>query len=87
MATSYGADHWRTAWALSLEGASLSALDRFADAEPLLLQAYEILSSNAGARVSQVESALQYLADLYTAWGRPEDAARYSELLGDSKGL
>ena len=57
-------------------------LYRFADAEPLLLPAYKILSTSAGARVSQVDSALQYLVDLYTAWGRPEDAARYSKLRG-----
>ena len=80
LAATFGDDHWRTAWARCLEGASLAALGRFADAEPLLLQAYELLSTGTGARVSQVASASRYLVDLYTAWDRPEDAARYSEV-------
>jgi len=86
LATAYDADHWRVGWARALEGASLTALGRFADAEPLLIQAHKTLSSGSGARESQVASCLQYLVDLYTALDRPEDAARYGELLRLGKG-
>ncbi len=86
LTTAYGADHWRTGWALALEGASLTALGRFADAEPPLIQAHKTLSSSSGARESQVASCLQYLVNLYTAWNRPEDAAHYGELLRLGKG-
>jgi tetratricopeptide (TPR) repeat protein len=75
LAAAFGSEHWRTAWAEALEGASLTDLGRFAEAEPLLLHAYDVLNTTTGARASQVESASQYLADLYTAWGRPADAA------------
>jgi tetratricopeptide (TPR) repeat protein len=80
LAAAFGAEHWRAAWAEALEGASLSALRRFDEAEPLLTHAYGVLSLGTGARVSQIEAASQYLVDLYTAWGRPEDAARYRDL-------
>jgi hypothetical protein len=54
-------------------------LARYAEAEPLLLQSYEELRGSTGARVVHVETARIYLQELYTAWGRPEDVARYSE--------
>ena len=72
------ADHWRTAWALATHGASLTKLSRFAEAEPFLLESYKNLRSNAGARAVHVATARQYLVALYTAWGRPEQAARFS---------
>jgi tetratricopeptide (TPR) repeat protein len=84
LVASYGEDHWRTAWAQSLEGAALAALERFDEAEPLLLRGYEVLSTNAGARKSQVSAALKYIVDLYTSWNRPSDAARFRELTAAS---
>ena len=72
------AEHWRSAWAGSIEGASLTKLGKFSKAEPLLLQSHKIIVADAGARPVHVESSRQYLADLYQAWGRPEEAARYS---------
>ena len=77
LAESFGADHWRTVWALATHGASLAELLRLDEAEPLLLKSYEALRNNAGARPVHVETVRQYIVDLYTAWGRPQDAARY----------
>ena len=74
-----GVDHWRTAWAHALEGAALTALARFAEAEPLLLDAFAALRNDSGARATQIDSTAQYLVDLYTAWGRPEDAGRFGQ--------
>ncbi len=76
---SYSEDHWRTAWALSNKGASLMKLKRHEEAEPLLLRSYEILKSDTGARQAYVAAAKDYLLDLYQSWGRPEQAAVYSE--------
>ena len=78
LAESYAPDHWRTAWALSTQGASLIQMSRYAEAEPLLLESYEGLRNNVGARPVHVEAARRYLVELYSAWDRPEDAARFS---------
>ena len=78
LAESYAPDHWRTVWALTTQGASLTQLSRYAEAEPLLLESYEGLRSNTGARPAHIETARRYIAELYEAWGRPEDATRYS---------
>ena len=48
----------------------------------LLLESYEGLSSNPGARPIHIETARRYLVDLYTAWDRPKEVARYSEKAG-----
>ena len=79
---SYGSDHWRTDWALATQGAALIQLSRYTEAEPLLLESYEGLSSNPGARPIHIETARRYLVDLYTAWDRPKEVARYSEKAG-----
>ena len=84
LAESYGSDHWRTAWALCTQGASLTKLGRYAEAEPLLLESYKQLSDNTGARVVHIDTARRNLMDLYTAWDRPLDAARYSADAGSS---
>jgi tetratricopeptide (TPR) repeat protein len=79
---SYGSDHWRTYWALATEGAALMQLYRYTEAEPLLLESYEGLRSDPGARPTHIETARRYLADLYTAWDRPKEVARYSKEAG-----
>jgi tetratricopeptide (TPR) repeat protein len=79
---SYGSDHWRTYWALATQGAALMQLYRYTEAEPLLLESYEGLRSDPGARPTHIETARRYLADLYTAWDRPKDVARYSKEAG-----
>ncbi len=75
-----GPDHWRTAWARVLEGAALTALERFAAAEPALLEGYRTLRTAAGARPTQTAAASRYLADLYLASGHPEKADPYLAL-------
>ena len=75
---SYGPDHWRTDWALATQGASLTQLARYAEAEPKLLQSYEGLRGNTGARTVHIETARRYVEELYTAWDRPDEASRFS---------
>jgi tetratricopeptide (TPR) repeat protein len=79
LSAALGPDHWRTAWAHALEGASLTKAERFAEAEPLLLEAHSTLTQDSRARGAQIDSTARYLFDLYTAWGRPEEAGRYRE--------
>ena len=76
-----GAGHWRTAWARSLRGAALTALSRYAEAEPLVLQAYDRLRKNTGASRTQIDLARNHVEHLYTAWGRASDASRYKNSL------
>jgi serine/threonine protein kinase/tetratricopeptide (TPR) repeat protein len=60
----------------SLLGAALVALARYAEAEALLLDARrELMGSSAPPR--DVNVTTQRLVDLYSAWGKRDDAARY----------
>lgn len=78
---------WRIADAESVLGGCLTNLGRFAEAEPLLLGSYAVLSREqeaAGARAAP--AALERVVGLYTAWGRPEKARVYRALKGAKSG-
>ena len=72
-------DHWRTAWASVIEGASLAALGDFASAEPLLVGGFETIDDSLSDGAIQRDLGKDYLVAMYTAWERPNDAARYAE--------
>ena len=55
----------------------LIAQQRYTDAEPHLLAAYEVLCSDEDFPQPDAEPAAELLADLYVQWGKPEVAARY----------
>jgi tetratricopeptide (TPR) repeat protein len=68
-------DSWQVARAVNNEGAALAKLGDFKLAEQLLLKSQPAL---AGASIPGLDvRGRQRLADLYAAWGRPADAARY----------
>ena len=67
--------HWRTAVAASAEGAALAGLRRYAEAEPLLIDSYTMLKSDATAIPAFVDEAGERLVSLYELWGKPEKAA------------
>jgi tetratricopeptide (TPR) repeat protein len=69
--------HWRTAWSASVEGAALTRLGRFDEAEALLLDSYRNLQDNPGSRAGYIDETRAFLADLYTAWGKPAEASKY----------
>ena len=79
-------DHWRTANAASAEGAALAGLGQYAAAETLLLDSFANLGEDSGALAIVVTDTTRRLAELYSAWGKPDDAARYQAMLdeGDS---
>ena len=74
----YEEDHWRTAWAGATLGASLTVLSRYEEAETVLIRSYKDLHGNSGARAIHIDTTRQYMVDLYTRWGRPQEAARYT---------
>jgi tetratricopeptide (TPR) repeat protein len=72
------ASDWRTALAESINGAALTGIHHYDDAEQHLVPAYTILSNDADALSMYRTLAGHYLEELYRAWGRPHDAVRYA---------
>ena len=69
-------DHWLVAMAKNVRGAALTGLRRYPEAEKLLLASLPALSGSPIADLPQRGRAR--LADLYTAWGKPEEAEKYA---------
>ena len=72
------ASNWKTAIAQSVNGAALAGVHMYPEAEKELLSAYTLLNQDGAALPTYRMLARRYLADLYRAWGRPTDAARYA---------
>jgi len=74
-------DAWTTFNAQSLLGAALLGQDQHAAAEPLLLSGYEGLEKTEPTIPPQAKynlrDALERLVQLYTAWGKPAEAAKW----------
>jgi eukaryotic-like serine/threonine-protein kinase len=64
-------------------GRCLTKLGRYAEAEPLLLEAHETLSKSTSAKVSS--SAAKILTELYEAWPKPEQAAKWRAIAEEPK--
>ena len=79
LTTQLSKDHWRTAWASSVEGSSLAHLKQFEKAEKMLLDSHATLKEGpgSGGRTVYVQITVGYLADLYQAWGKPDQASLY----------
>ena len=69
---------WRVADAASVLGGCLAAQGRFAEAEPMLVDAYETLAKDQGDGKRRAGEARARVAVLYTAWRKPELAAEYA---------
>jgi serine/threonine-protein kinase len=72
--------HWLVPSSVSHLGA-IVGLSRFAEAESLLIAGERDLLAARGAAAQPVKDARQRLVDLYTAWQRPDDAARWKARL------
>jgi hypothetical protein len=70
------AGHWLTAVAASTEGAALTGMQRYAEAETLLVDGYTVLSNDANAIPAFVDEAGRRLVSLYEVWGKPDKAAK-----------
>lgn len=73
-------DHWRAAWAASVEGAALAGLGEHAAAESLLLASLKKLQEDpgSGSRTVYVQATRKFLRSLYRTSGKPDLAARYA---------
>jgi hypothetical protein len=69
---------------MSAEGAALTGLGRYDEAEPLLLDGLAILSEDPGALRVVLTNTRRRLADLYAAWGKKTEAAKYVAVLENS---
>jgi serine/threonine-protein kinase len=69
--------HWQIAEAQSLLGACLATQQKYEQAEELLLQSLDILQQSRGAADPHTKTTRRRLADLYEAWARPQEAAKY----------
>jgi len=69
---------WKTALAEVVSGAALTGLGEYPEAEKQLLHGYSILNADVGAPLMYRSLARRYVEDLYTRWGRPQDARRYA---------
>jgi serine/threonine protein kinase/tetratricopeptide (TPR) repeat protein len=82
-------DAWTTFNAQSILGGALLGQKRYADAEPLLLEGYQGLRGHeakipAPARIRIIQ-AMERLVELYDAWGKEAEAARWRKELEVAK--
>ena len=75
-------ESWRVADCAAVLGRAYLGLERHADAEPLLLQAYADLAEKKGERHDLTRRAAGYLAEFYVTIGDEQSAARYADLAG-----
>jgi hypothetical protein len=62
-------------------GTCLVALHRYAEAEPVLLQAVSMLEKDRGTRFERTQTGYRALRDLYAATGKTEQAASWQRKL------
>jgi hypothetical protein len=55
----------------------LTTQKRFVEAEPLLIESYNVLKAGQGEKNPRTNEARLRLAGLYQAWNKPETAARF----------
>ena len=78
---------WEMGAARSAYGQCLGRNGRFAEGERELLEALQTVEAALGPDHPRNEGIRSRLAELYEAWGRPAEAARYRpESAEDSKG-
>ncbi len=78
---SFPSGHWLTADAKRRLGDCLSRLERYDEAESLLVSSFEILREKRGLQAPRTQETARHLADLYRAWNRPEQEGMYRGML------
>ncbi len=76
----HGPEHPDVARCLNNLASVLSRKGDYDEAEPLFLEALALYREKVSEEPSMVQKIREGLADLYTAWGKPEAAARYKSL-------
>jgi non-specific serine/threonine protein kinase/serine/threonine-protein kinase len=78
--TRLGKDHPRTKESEGALGWAIAKQRRFGEAEPLLLSYYAARQANTSVEGDPAEIAVR-IADMYTAWGKPAEAAEWRKKL------
>lgn len=82
-----GPDDWSAAVAEGMAGEALTALSDYEEAESRLLHSAKVLIDEFGEDDLRSQTAIERLASLYDAWGKPEQAAEWrSKLVSESGG-
>jgi len=76
-----GVDHWLVGVIKSRLGRCLADQDKFTRAEPMLLNGYQTLNERLGPSHKRTQSTIQKLVAFYEKWSKPDETAKYSELL------
>ena len=69
--------HWLIADTNSQLGAALAGEGKFAEAEPLLLEAYATLRDGRGVPADRTRAAVRRIVQLYESWGKADRAAEW----------
>ena len=69
--------HWLVANVRSRLGGCLAKLERFDEAEPLLLKSYAALHRRLGDANPKTQAALDRIVSAYNAWGKQGEAAKW----------
>jgi hypothetical protein len=72
-----GGGDWLAAEVASRYGDCLRRQDRFAEAEPILVAAAHEIQKGVGVPPWGVTAARRRVAELYEAWRKPADAAKW----------
>jgi hypothetical protein len=75
----------------SMLGGALAGQKKFPEGEPLLVEGYSGMKDREAkippAAKTRLAEAIRRLVDLYTAWDRPEEAAKWLEKFNVEKPL
>lgn len=74
----YPGDHWLKAWAMSALGACWSRLERYSEAEPLLIASYEVLGARR-KRASITQDALARVVSHYRRCAMKDKVQEYQQ--------
>jgi len=77
MPEAFGATSGTTVSTILTRADALAGLGRFDEGERMLLDMREAVVADRGAEDAQAARLADALAELYDAWGRPDDAARW----------
>ena len=69
---SYGPTSYRTGLYMQTWGRSLAAVDRQAEAEPVLLESYEIVAATRGPTSTDTVGVIESLIELYEYWDKQD---------------
>jgi hypothetical protein len=78
-------DDWVFFNTKNMLGSALAGQKKFQEAEPLLVAGYSGMKARAAtippAAKTRLAEAIRRLVDLYTAWEKPEEAAKWQAIL------